>query len=54
MNRLSMTTHIPVRAIKVSLWDRMVGAIVPYSSGHYAFEYEPGFLRKLAHMWCEA
>lgn len=45
---------IPVRAIKVSLWDRMVGAIVPYSSGHYAFEYEPGFLRKLAHMWCEA
>ena len=36
--------YIPVRAIKVSLWGRTVGAIVPYSPGYYAFEYAPEFL----------
>ena len=36
--------YIPVRAAKVSLWDRTVGAIVPYSAGYYAFEYDPDFL----------
>ena len=36
--------YIPVRAIKVSLWNRTVGAIVPYSAGYYAFEYDPDFL----------
>ena len=35
---------VPVRAIKVSLWNRMVGAIVPYSAGYFAFEYDPEFL----------
>ena len=37
--------YIPVRAIKVSLWDRTVGAIVPYSAGYCAFEYDAGFLK---------
>ena len=36
--------YIPVRAIKVSLWNRTVGAIVPYSAGYCAFEYDPEFL----------
>ena len=36
--------YIPVRAIKVSLWGRTVGAIVPYSPGCCAFEYAPEFL----------
>ena len=37
--------YIPVRGIKVSLWGRMVGAIVPHSPGYYAFEYDSDFLR---------
>ena len=37
--------YIPVRAIKVSLWNRTVGAIVPYSAGYCAFEYDAGFLK---------
>ena len=37
--------YIPVRAIKVSLWDRTVGAIVTYSAGYCAFEYDAGFLK---------
>ena len=36
--------YIPVRAIRVSLWNRTVGAIVPYSAGYSAFEYDPDFL----------
>ena len=36
--------YIPVRAIRVSLWDKTVGAIVPYSAGYFAFEYAPEFL----------
>ena len=36
--------YIPVRAIKVSLWNRTVGAIVPYSAGYCAFEFDPEFL----------
>ena len=36
--------YIPVRAIKVSLWGRTVGAIVPYSAGYCAFEYDSEFL----------
>ncbi len=35
---------MPVRAIKVSLWGRTVGAIVPYSAGYCAFEYDSDFL----------
>ena len=37
--------YIPVRAIRVSLWNRTVGAIVPYSAGYCAFEYDAGFLK---------
>ena len=37
--------YIPVRAIKVSLWNRTVGAIVPYSAGYCAFEYDSAFLK---------
>ena len=36
--------YIPVRAIKVTLWGKMVGAIVPYTPGYYAFEYDRKFL----------
>ena len=36
--------YIPVRGIKVALWGRPVGAIVPHTPGYYAFEYEPSFL----------
>ena len=37
--------YVPVRAIKVTLWGRFVGAIVPHDSGYYAFEYDADFLR---------
>ena len=37
--------YVPVRAIKVMLWDRFVGAIVPHDAGYYAFEYDADFLR---------
>ena len=37
--------YIPVRAIRVSLRNKTVGAIVPYSAGYCAFEYDPEFLR---------
>ena len=39
-----VSRYIPVRAIRVSLWNRTVGAIIPYSAGYCAFEYDPDFL----------
>ena len=36
--------YAPVRAIKVTLWGRTVGALVPYRAGYFAFEYAPDFL----------
>ena len=38
--------YIPVHGIRVSLWNRPVGAIVPHTKpGYYVFEYEPDFVR---------
>lgn len=42
-----MATHKPVHAVEVRLWGQRVGAVaLDPRLGHYAFEYDPDFVRQ--------